>query len=875
VIFLNSNEIRSAFLEFFEEKGHLVIPSSSLIPYGDPTLLLTNAGMVQIKPYYLGEQVPPNPRLASCQKCFRTSDIESVGDTKHLTFFEMLGNFSVGDYFKKEAIAWGWEFITERMKIPRDRLWITVYTNDDEAFEIWNKNIGVPADRILRFGDKDNFWGPAGSSGPCGPCSEFHYDFGPQYGCGKPDCNLACGCGRFVELWNLVFTQYNQDENKVRTPLPRPNIDTGMGLERLTTILQGKTTVYDTDIFAPLLVNLAKIAGKKYGENEDTDNAMRVVVEHSRSIAFLIADGVMPSNDGRGYVLRRLLRRAALFGKRLGLEQLFLKDTCAASIEHMKGIYPELAQRRDMVLKVVELEESRFRETLNTGLSLLDNLISDTSSQVRSKVSGADVFKLYDTYGFPVELTQEIVARAGLSVDMDGFEKEMEKQRERARAAAKFDNVKGAGKMVFRPGQEKTEFVGYHHLKYKSRIGDILVGNKSVDAVEAGQEASLVLEATPFYGEMGGQVGDTGLISNALGKFTVTNAIHSGEFIVHQGKLESGKLNVGEEVEAEVDTARRQDIASNHTATHLLQYALRQVLGQHVQQRGSMVGPYEFRFDFSHLTAMTTEEIQRVQHIVNEKIRENLIVNADQMGYKQAVADGATALFDEKYGDVVRVIKIGTPVVSAELCGGTHVSATGRIGFFQVVAESSVGSGLRRIEAVTGKGAETYIEHNFINLKAIAEALGTSPASAHDKVTALKQELEEERRKLANIEKEMSRKSAGDLTSQVETINGVKVLAARVDNLRLDSLREMADMLREKLGSGIVVLGSVNEDKPSFIAMVTPDLVQKGYSAGDIVKKVAQVTGGGGGGKPGMAQAGGKDKTKVDEALSLVKTLIK
>ncbi len=872
---MNSNEIRSAYLKFFEEKGHLVIPSSSLIPYGDPTLLLTNAGQNQFKQYFTGEKIPPNPRLASCQKCFRTVDIESVGDTKHLTFFEMLGNFSIGDYFKREAIEWGWEFVTERMKLPRERLWTTVFTNDDEAFEIWNKKIGVPANKIMRFGEKDNFWGPAGSSGPCGPCSEIHYDFGPQYGCGKPDCNPGCGCSRFVELWNLVFTEFNQDENKVRTPLPKPNIDTGMGLERLATIMQGKTTVYDTDIFTPLLTNISKIIGKKYGENEDADNAMRVVVEHSRSIAFLIADGVMPANDGRGYVLRRLLRRAALFGKRLGLEQLFLKDTCAASIEHMKAIYPELAQRRDMVLKVVELEEARFRETLNTGLSLLDNLISDTSSQVRNKIAGADVFKLYDTYGFPVELTQEIVARAGLSVDMDGFEKEMERQRERARAAAKFDNVKGAGKMVFRPGQEKTEFVGYHHLKYKSRISDILIGNKSVDTVEAGQEASLVLETTPFYGEMGGQVGDTGIISNALGHFVVTDAIHSGEFIVHQGKLESGKLNVGEEVEAEVDNARRRDIASNHTATHLLQYALRQVLGQHVQQRGSMVGPYEFRFDFSHLTAMTAEEIQRVQHIVNDKVRENLIVNADQMGYKQAVAEGATALFDEKYGDVVRVIKIGTPVISAELCGGTHVSATGQIGFFQVVAESSVGSGLRRIEAVTGKGAETYVEHNFINLKAIAEALGTSPASAHDKVAALKQELEEERKKLANIEKERSRKSAGDLTSQVETINGVKVLAARVDNLRLDSLREMADMLREKLGSGIVVLGSVNEDKPSFIAMVTPDLVQKGYSAGDIVKKVAQVTGGGGGGKPGMAQAGGKDKTKVDEALSLVKTLIK
>ena len=567
---MNTDEIRSAFLKFFEEKGHTVIPSSSLIPYGDPTLLLTNAGMVQIKPYYLGEKVPPNPRLASCQKCFRTSDIESVGDTKHLTLFEMLGNFSVGDYFKKEAISWAWEFITERMKIPRERLWITVFTDDDEAFDIWNRNIGVPADRIVRFGEKDNFWGPAGSSGPCGPCSEIHYDFGEEYGCHESECGLGCTCGRFVEIWNLVFTQYNQDESGVRTPLPRPNIDTGMGLERLTTIMQGKTTVYDTDVFAPLLEGVARLAGKKYGEDENVDLAMRVIVEHSRSIAFLIADGVMPANDGRGYVLRRLLRRTALFGKRLGLEQLFLKNTCAAAIEHMQHVYPELAQRREMVLKVVELEESRFNETLNTGLTMLDNLISGAASQVKNKIPGDQVFKLYDTYGFPVELTREIVARAGLSVDMDGFEKEMEKQKERARAAAKFDIAKGSGKMEIRAGIPKTEFVGYHHLDYKSRIVDILVDNKSVDSVTAEQEASLILEATPFYGEMGGQVGDTGTISNALGKFLVTNTIHAGEYILHQGTLESGELKVGEEVEASVDSQRRRDIAANHTTASTL-----------------------------------------------------------------------------------------------------------------------------------------------------------------------------------------------------------------------------------------------------------------------------------------------------------------
>jgi len=831
--------------------------------------------MVQIKPYYLGLETPPNPRLASCQKCFRTTDIESVGDTKHLTFFEMLGNFSVGDYFKKEAISWAWEFVTERLKIPGDRIWITVYTDDDEAFNIWNKQIGIPETRIMRFGEKDNFWGPAGSSGPCGPCSELHYDFGEKYGCGKPDCNPGCGCSRFVEIWNLVFTQFNQDENKVRTPLPRPNIDTGMGLERLTALLQGKNTVYETDIFSSLLESLAALVGKKYGQNAEIDNAMRVVVEHSRAVAFLLADGVIPANDGRGYVLRRLIRRAALFGKRLGLEQLFLKETCAASIQHMQAVYPDLSHRRDIILKTIELEEARFHDTLNTGLALLDNLISAASSQVRNKIAGTDVFKLYDTYGFPVELTREIAARSGLSVDIEGFEQEMEKQKERARASHKFDIARGSGKIEINAEIEPTEFVGYHHLKYNSKVVEILVENKSAPEVPAGREASLILNETPFYGEMGGQVGDTGLIQSPQGKFVVTNTVHLAGFVVHQGKVESGKFSLGDEVEAAVDTLRRRDIASNHTATHLLQYALRQVLGQHVQQRGSMVGPYEFRFDFSHLSAMTPEEIQRVQHIVNDKIRENLIVNAEQMGYKTAVTEGATALFDEKYGDVVRVIKIGTPVVSAELCGGTHVSATGQIGFFQIVGESSIGSGLRRIEAVTGKGAETFVEHNFINLEKIAQVLSTSPAAAHDKVMVLLNELEAERKKLAALEKEFSHKNAEDILDRVENINGIKLLSAAVPNVKLDSLREMADVLKSKLGSSIIVLGSVYEDKPSFVAMVTPDLVQKGYSAGDIVKKVAQVTGGGGGGKAGMAQAGGKDGSKLNEALALVKTLIK
>jgi alanyl-tRNA synthetase len=872
---LNSNGIRSAYLKYFEEKGHLVIPSSSLVPYKDPTLLFTNAGMIQIEPYYRGVETPPNPRLASCQKCFRTNDVESVGDTKHLTFFEMLGNFSVGDYFKNEAIAWAWEFVIERLKLPKERLWITVYTDDDEAYAIWNKKIGVPAERIMRFGEKDNFWGPAGASGPCGPCSELHYDFGEGTGCGQADCNPSCGCSRFVEVWNLVFTQFNQDVNKVRTLLPKPNIDTGMGLERLTTVMQGKSSVYETDIFKPLLDKLSVISGKIYGQNAESDNSMRVIVEHSRAIAFVIADGVMPANDGRGYVLRRLLRRAALFGKRLGMEQLFLKETCAAAIDHMQDIYPELARGREMILKVVEVEESRFHETLNTGLNMLDELVSKAASQVRNKIAGDQAFKLYDTYGFPVELTREIVARAGLSVDMDGFEKEMEKQKERARASHKFDVSKGSGKIEFRAAVSKTQFVGYQQTKTQAKIVDIVVDNRSVASLTADQEAGLILDVTPFYGEMGGQAGDSGLIESGSGKFKVANTIHLGDYVLHLGRMESGQFRYDKEVEATVDSQRRSEIAANHSATHLLQYALRQVLGTHVQQRGSQVGAEGFRFDFSHLTAMNAEEILKVQQIVNARIRENLVVNTAQMAYKEAVGEGATALFDEKYGDVVRVVKIGLPVISAELCGGTHASATGQIGFFQIVAESSIGSGLRRIEAVSGKGAEKYVEQSSASLAKIAQALGAPAAGAQEKVSAVLAELDEKSKKLSNLEKELSRKSAADISSQAVTINGVKVLAAKVEGVKIESLREMADVLKQKLGSGIIVLGSVFEDRPSFIAMVTPDLVEKGYSAGDIVKKVAQVTGGGGGGKPGMAQAGGKDKTKIDEAIQLVKTLIK
>jgi len=912
---MTSDEIRTVFLSFFEEKGHKVIPSSSLIPHGDPTLLLTSAGMVQFKPYFLGEAVSPSSRLVSCQKCFRTTDIESVGDSSHLTFFEMLGNFSVGDYFKPEAISWAWEFVTQRLGLAPQRLWITIFLDDDESFHIW-REIGVPESRILRFGEADNFWGPAGDSGPCGPCSEILYDFGEEFGCGKASCAPGCDCGRFSEIWNLVFTQLNQDREGHRTLLPKPNIDTGMGLERTAAVIQGKTSVYETDLFVPLLECISGLAGKKYGLDNDADNAIRIIAEHSRGIAFLIADGVLPSNEGPGYVLRRILRRAALFGRRLGLDKPFLSETAEVTIEQMGHIYPELTQRQDFILKVIRVEEARFEETLSTGLELLDNIMAERETDRAGEVSGVDAFRLYDTYGFPVELTREIAAERGLLVNLEGFEKEMERQRERARAQSRpvrcaecGTRLKESDKVCPNCGStkktrgpihfvrtaevhigvktsasvkvkktrhhEKTPFVGYKNLQHKSNIIDVLVGNNPVTKVETGQEANLILEVTPFYGEVGGQVGDTGQIISPSGKFLVTNAIRvPPDIIVHQGRVTEGHLSVGDTVEAVVDEERRLDIARNHTATHLLQFALRRVLGEHVQQRGSLVAPDQFRFDFSHLTAMTEKEIQKVQHIVNEKIRQNLKVYDEEIPYEKALGEGAIALFGEKYGDIVRILRIGEPVISAELCGGTHVNSTGEIGVFHIIDESSIGAGLRRIEAVTGRGAEVFVDKRLSDLQKTAEYLDTKPDNVPDKATSLIAELDKERKRVLTLERELSKKIAGSLLTQAEVVKGITVLSVRTPSLRAEVLREMSDLLRDKLKSAVVVLGTVYENKVAFVAAVTPDLVAKGYDASKIVKEVAKVTGGSGGGKPSLAQAGGKDKAKLDKALRLVRSLV-
>lgn len=878
---MNSNEIRQAFLSFFEEKQHKVIPSSPLVPHGDPTLLLTTAGMVQIKPYFLGLAVPPNPRLASCQKCFRTTDIDSVGDAKHLTFFEMLGNFSVGDYFKEEAIAWAWEFMHERLKVDPERLWVTIYLDDDEAFRCWRK-IGFPEKKIVRLGEKDNFWGPAGDSGPCGPCSEIHYDFGEKFGCGKSDCTPGCACGRFSEVWNLVFTQYDQSRDGKRTPLPKPNIDTGMGLERTAAVMQGVYSVYDTDLFLPLRNKICDLTRRKYGKDETADQAIRVVSEHGRGIAFLIADGILPSNEGRGYVLRRILRKANFFGRKLGIEGPFLSEIAEIVISTMEHVYPELRNGRNFILEVVKTEEDKFIATLDAGINLVEKTIAEATSKGKNYIEGKEVFRLYDTYGFPPELTAEVARERGLSVDLKSFKIEMEKQRDKARASHKFTtgvDINGSGERLRLP---PTQFAGYEKMRGNSKIVHILDQESGLQkkSVNEGQKVAIVLDKTPFYGEMGGQIGDIGMIRVSSGEVIITNTVWSpfGNIaegvVIHLGAVTKGKLSVGDVVEAEVNIERRLDIARNHTATHLLQAALRQVLGSYVSQRGSLVEPERLRFDFSHLTAISKQQLNEIQRSVNEKIRQNLPVISEVIPYKQAIEQGAIALFEEKYGETVRVLKIGDPPISTELCGGTHVGATGEIGLFYILGESSIGTGLRRIEAITGKEAEAFIENRLGMLDSLAEEMKSSPNEVCEKVKSVVAELVAERKLTATLERKLSKGVVDDLLSHAEHVNGITMIAANVSSSSMTILREIGDMLREQLKSAVIVLGTVHNDKPSFVAMVTPDLVGKGIHAGEIVKQVAGVTGGSGGGKAEVAQAGGKDKNKVDEALKLVKTIV-
>jgi len=880
---MTGDELRQFFLRFFEDRGHKIIPGSSLIPHGDPTLLLTTAGMAQFKPYFLGLEKPPSPRLVSCQKCFRNTDIDSVGDTKHLTFFEMLGNFSIGEYFKREAIAWAWEFVAEHLKLPKERLWATVYLDDDEAFNYW-REVGIPAERILRFGEEDNFWGPAGDSGPCGPCSEIHYDLGVEAGCGRPECKPNCDCGRFSEIWNLVFTQYDQSPDGKRTPLPKPNIDTGMGLERTAVVMQGKYSVYETDLFLPLIQRICRLTGKCCGKSDSDDQAIRIIAEHGRGIPFLIADGVLPSNEGRGYVLRRVLRRASLFARRLGLDKPFLNEVAEVAIDEMGHIYPELLANRGLIKEVIKAEEERFINTLDSGLGLVEELIEKALSQGREQLAGEQVFKLHDTYGFPQELTAEIAKEKGLSIDWEGFQAEMEKQRERARARGVSVTLHVPDITIEIPPVSEWniqvtmpvgKFVGYEITSCEALIVGLRGKGQLVDTASRDEEVDIILDETPFYAEMGGQIGDIGEISGDKGRVVITNSVRlPSDVIINRGRVVEGTISLGDKVEAKIDIARRLDIARNHTATHLLQGALRQILSHRVSQRGSLVEPDRLRFDFSWRAAITEEQLTQIERRVNERIRQNLWVKAKIVPYKQAIAEGAIALFEEKYGEQVRVVEVGEPAISKELCGGTHVKSTGEIGFFLITGESSIGTGLRRIEAVTGSGAESLVEKRLATLQGVAEETGSSPEEVDSKVKALVSELEKERKHSLSLERELSRRIADCLLEQTQQVNGVTVLSAKVPSLTMPILREMGDILRDKLKSVIVILATIHNDKPNFLAMVTPDLVVKGFHAGDIVKQVAKVTGGGGGGKATMAQAGGKDVAKVDEALNLVKSIV-
>ena len=873
---LTSAEIRQSFLTFFQNKGHTVVPSSSLIPGNDPTLLFTNAGMVQFKDTFTGIEKRSYTRATTAQKCMRVSgkhnDLENVGPSpRHHTFFEMLGNFSFGDYFKRDAIAYAWEFLTQVMGLDPARLYPTIYLDDDEAFQLWQEVTGVPPERVVRRGKKDNFWA-MGDTGPNGPCSEIHYDRGPHYcTCGRPDCSMATGvdCERWWEIWNLVFMQFETSADGATRPLPKPSIDTGMGMERLTAVMQGKDNNYETDLFWPIIQRTQQLLGHSDAERQEQIVSYRVIADHARSIAFLIADGVLPGNEGRNYVLRLILRRAARHGKLLGFQQPFMAEMIRAVMDIMGPHYGELLQRKDFILEATTREEERFLQTLDVGLNLLDQVIADTKAAGQSVIPGDKAFRLYDTYGFPLDLTRDVAKERGLRVDEDGFKLAMEAQRERARAAQRFEVGRDA-ELYHSLDLPKTAFVGYEELSCDATVLAIVREGLSVEEAGPGQRVEVVLDRTPFYGESGGQVGDTGVLLGARGRLEVHDTRHPlPELTVHYGVVAEGVVVKGERLTAKVQEGRRLDIARNHTATHLLHRTLQKVVGQHVRQAGSLVSPERLRFDFTHLQPVTVEELRQIEREVNAAVRAALPVEASSTTLDKARASGAMALFGEKYGDVVRMICVGDSY-SRELCGGTHLHNTGQIGFFHILGESSVGSGLRRIEAITGRGAEAYVEQQLEALNEVAVILQTKPEEVVKSATEAVIGLREQQRAVERLRSQAARERVARLVGRVKQVDGVQVLAERVEADSVDRLREMADQFREKLGSVVIVLGAVIAEKPMFVAAVTPDLVKKGLQAGKLVGQVARAVGGGGGGSPSMAQAGGKDASKLDEALAQV-----
>ncbi|WNQ13024.1 alanine--tRNA ligase [Paenibacillus aurantius] len=863
---MKASEIRRKWLEFFAEKGHKIEPSAPLVPHNDPSLLWINAGMAPLKPYFDGRVKPENPRIANAQKCIRTNDIENVGKTRrHHTFFEMLGNFSIGDYFKEEVITWAWEFLTDPKWIGFDpeRLSVTVYPEDTEAYDFWNKKIGLPENRIYKL--EENFWDIG--EGPCGPCTEIFYDRGEAYGdLNDPECWPGGENERFLEVWNLVFSQFNHNKDGSYTPLPNKNIDTGAGLERFASILQNVDSNFDTDLFTPIIEATCREAGVKYKESIETDIALKVIADHIRTVVFAVGDGVLPSNEGRGYVIRRLLRRAVRYGKVLGMDRPFLFKLTPVVGEIMGGYYPEVVEKREFIEKVIRTEEERFHETLSDGLAILADLTEKAREEGVDRISGPDAFKLYDTYGFPFDLTEDYAAEQGLTVDRQGFDRAMEEQRERARAARQdTESMKVQGGPLA-DLTVKSEFVGYNDLVTNAKVLAIVLNNEMVDLAGEGQTCRIILDRTPFYAESGGQISDHGTIT-ASGVEAVVEDVSKAPHGQHvmTVRIVKGTLRKGETVEAMVDRSLREDIIKNHTATHLLHKALKEVLGEHVNQAGSLVTASRLRFDFSHFGSISPEELQDIELRVNRQIWAGTALDIRLMPIAEAKSMGAMALFGEKYGDIVRVVRVGD--YSIELCGGCHVGSTSQIGLFKLVSESGIGSGIRRIEAVTGRHAYEYMDGQFDLLKQAAGLLKTNTAEVPKRVDGLLQQLKDLGRENESLKSKLSRVEAGSLIDQVKEIGGVRVLAAQVGSADMDSLRTTVDELKGQIGSGVIVLGSTADDKVNLVAAVTPDLVSQGFHAGKIVKEAAAACGGGGGGRPDMAQAGGKDTSKLGDAL--------
>ncbi len=868
------NELRRMFLEFFESKGHLAMKSFSLVPHNDKSLLLINSGMAPLKPYFTGQEIPPRKRVTTCQKCIRTGDIENVGKTaRHGTFFEMLGNFSFGDYFKHDAIHWTWEFLTEVVGLDPDRLYPSVYLEDDEAWKIWNEEIGIAPERIFKFGKEDNFW--EHGSGPCGPCSEVYYDRGEKYGCGRPDCTVGCECDRYMEIWNNVFTQFDNDGHNNYTELEQKNIDTGMGLERLACIVQNVDSMFDIDTMKALRDHVCRITGVSYGTSDETDVSLRVITDHIRSVTFMISDGIMPSNSGRGYVLRRLLRRACRHGRLLGIERAFLVELAQTVIDGSKDGYPELEEKKDFIFNVIAKEEAQFNKTIDQGLSILADMEADMKAEGTTVLSGENAFKLYDTYGFPVDLTSEILEEKGLTYDKEGFEKAQKEQRAKSEGTFGTHSYSGTDASVYDALDPEltTEFVGYDNMEAESEVTALTSEEEIVDALSDGEKGTVIVAKTPFYATSGGQEADKGVIRSADGEFVVEDVVKllGGKF-GHVGHVTKGMIKIGDKVTLEVDRENRALAANNHSATHLLQKALRMVLGTHVEQAGSLNNANRLRFDFTHFSAMTEEQLKEVEAIVNREIRNHLPVVVRNMPIEEAKKTGAAALFGEKYGDIVRVVSMGD--FSIEFCGGTHVTNTGDIMAFKILSESGVAAGVRRIEALTSKGLMDYYEEQEQKLHEAAKMLKTTPDNMEEKISHLQAENKALKSEVESLKGKLAKDAIGDVMNQVTEVVGVKLLAAKVEGVDMNGLRDLGDQLKDKLGEGVVVLVSATDGKVSLMAMATKGAIDKGAHAGNLIKACASCVGGGGGGRPNMAQAGGKKPEGMNDALTKAKEVL-